>query len=93
MVHETPCTGGGRILREVRETTRHGSGSERHELLEQAAVERQRLDLLVIDHLAELARRAADELRFADDGDLFGDLADFQRHVEPGRLRNLQHDA
>ena len=93
MVDEAPGAGSRGVLREVGETSRDRAGGQRDELLEQPAVQRQRLDLLVVDHLAELAGGAVDERRLGRDRDFFGHLADLERDVEPRGLCDLQHDA
>ena len=93
VVHEAPGAGGRGVLREVGEAARDRAGRQRDELLEQTPVQRQRLDLLVVDHLAELAGGAVDERRLGDDRDFFRHLPDLQRDVEPRGLCDLQHDA
>ena len=85
--------GSGGILGKVGKSRGDRPRRQRDELLKEAAIERERLNLLVVDDLPLLARRAPDEWRLADHADLFGHGAHFERDVQPRRFRNLQDDA
>ena len=73
-------------------------GSRRHtrhelrKLQEVAAVQRQRENLLCVDHGAQGCVVALDQRRLAGDLDGLRDLADFERDVEPCILVDLQGD-
>ena len=61
-----PCAGSGGILGKVGKSRGDRPRRQRDELLKEAAIERERLNLLVVDDLPLLARGAPDEWCLAD---------------------------
>ncbi len=63
------------------------AGIQRDQVVEAAAVERQILDLALAHHAGNGGRGGVDHRDFFGDGDLLGELADFEPQVHHGFLR------
>ena len=68
------------------------AGSEPRKLLEIPAVQRERADLVLLDHLGERGGLRLQQRRLGGDRDAFGHLADFQFQVHAHAVLRVQFD-